>query len=342
MKAVIGPVGEWRLPLMTTENVVAGFHDDKGQRVLAQGEYFLSEAGGRRAGGSGRWRVVIQVRERIVSRMAWHNGQPWYPYQDDGRPGERHQDEVIWPTWPATLKEETDASATPLADLQAHWDEATGRLRDSAKWMAAVIGAALAAVIPTAPLAGVSRHITLVPAALGGAGLFLIGATMMLILRVMQPQSVSYDDIQCASDPGGFLDKARRLISRRPRGGRIRDASLYKWKQDVEKHPDLYLPCCVETLSELRELMVLEEATLMALALAEEDAREGGVSGRLAAARAARAARLHELRAAAASVVTLGVYYQVRARSNIATYWGVTLGVLGIIGIIAAVTWPIR
>ena len=91
----------------------------------------------------------------------------------------------------------------------------------------------------------------------------------------------------------------------------------------------------------LRELMVLEEATLMALALAEEDVRDIAVSKRLAGARAARAARLHELRAAAASVVTLGVYYQVRARSVSATYWGVPLGVLGVIAIIAAVAWPV-
>jgi hypothetical protein len=78
------------------------------------------------------------------------------------------------------------------------------------------------------------------------------------------------------------------------------------------------------------------------LARAEEDAENGAVSNQLREARAARAARLHELRTAAASVVSLGEYYQVRARSTYATYLGVTFGFLGIVAIISAVAWPTK
>jgi hypothetical protein len=60
------------------------------------------------------------------------------------------------------------------------------------------------------------------------------------------------------------------------------------------------------------------------------------------ARRVPRAARLYELRAAGASIVTLGAYYNVRARSTVATYGGVALSFLGVILVVAAVAWPIK
>ena len=42
----------------------------------------------------------------------------------------------------------------------------------------------------------------------------------------------------------------------------------------------------------------------------------------------------------AASIVTMGAYYNVRARSTWATYGGVAFGVLGVILVIAAFAWP--
>jgi len=310
--------------------------------ALATGDYSVQLLGGRPDCTKGKWRVLVQVHGHLVSREVCHDETPWSPYQDDGNPTGRHEDEVIWPTWPATLQEEKDASATPLADLQKHWDQATARLRDSAKWMAAVIGAALAAVIPTAPLTNLSRHITTVPAVLGAAGLVLVGMTMLLVLRVMQPQSVTYDEIQNAEPSGSIRDRLQGLTSRRARNSRTFGNPLYKWKDDLQKHPDLYLPCGVNSPFMLRQLMVVEEVTLMALARAEEQAEPDTVGKQLREARAARAARLHELRAAAASVVTIGVYYQVRARSTSATYWGVAFSLLGVMAIIAAISLPVK
>lgn len=42
----------------------------------------------------------------------------------------------------------------------------------------------------------------------------------------------------------------------------------------------------------------------------------------------------------AASIVTMGAYYNVRAHSTWATYGGVAFGVLGVILVIAAFAWP--
>jgi hypothetical protein len=253
------------------------------------------------------------------------------------RPDDGRYDEVIWPTWPATLQEEMDASASPLADLQAHWEATTNRLRDSAKWMAAVLGAALAAVIPTAPHADLGRDISLWSAILGISGLACVSITMLLVLRVMQPQSVSYYQIQQAKIPVGHLGRLYARVPERSRFRQVLESPLYQWQQNIEQHPDMYLPCGVRSLCTLRDLMKVEEVTLVALARAEEEADGQSVSKLLRKARAARAARLHELRTAAASIVALGVYYQVRARSTCATYLGVALGLIGVVAIIVAV-----
>ena len=70
-------------------------------------------------------------------------------------------------------------------------------------------------------------------------------------MQVMRPQSVPYTDIQNAPH--------RRGMPQPP---------LSKWRETVESHEDLYLPCGVKCLTSLRQSMIIEEATLMALARA--------------------------------------------------------------------------
>lgn len=120
------------------------------------------------------------------------------------------------------------------------------------------------------------------------------------------------------------------------------ESPLYRWQHTILAHPDLYLPCGVYSLVALRQLMTVEQLTLVALSRATKDARNDVARSNLSRAQAARAARLHELRTAAAKIVSVGAYYNVRARSTRATYWGVTCGLLGIVAIIAAVAWPMK
>ncbi len=71
--------------------------------------------------------------------------------------------------------------------------------------MAAVIGAALATLVGSSPLAGLSsRHLQAVAILLGLAGLALLGVTMLFILRVLQPLSVSMTQVQAASARNGM------------------------------------------------------------------------------------------------------------------------------------------
>lgn len=279
------------------------------------------------------WQVFTRSREHTVTRTARHRGQ-------DGTV-KTEPEEVIWPTWPATTTDEAAVHGVPLEDLQKYWTTAGDRLRDSAKWMATVLGAALATVIGTSPLAGLGHHLQAAAALIGGAGLILLGVTMLLVLRVMRPQAVTYAQVQAARPPRGL---ARALYGRlRPywHHSYVLESPLYRWRRTVETHQDLYLPCAVTSLIGLRRSITLEEATLVALARARESAQDAATGDNQRGAQDARAARLLELRIAAARVAAVGEYYALRARSTQATYGGVTCGVLATAAIVLAFAWPL-
>jgi hypothetical protein len=265
------------------------------------------------------WRVEVSPDGHLITRQVLRGEKPWHQCQKEWEP-----ERVIWPTWPARSKDEIDASGSPLAGVQEYWSTVGNRLRDSAKWMAAVLGAALAAVIGTSPLTGLREHKPQgIAIMLGAAGLIFLGITMFLVMQVMRPQTVSYTDVQRA--------KGRRWLWQEP---------LYKWRLAIESDRDLYLPCGVRCLTGLRESMIIEEMTLVALSRATATARDQMSRQILGQARTARAARLLELRLAAARVATVGEYYKLRHRSSWATYAGVLCGLLGTAAIVTAFAWP--
>ena len=192
--------------------------------------------------------------------------------------------------------------------------------------MAAVLGVALATVVGTSPLASMRQHHPAgIAIILGLTGLVFLAVTLFLVMQVMRPQSVSYADIQYAPHRRGPLQPP-----------------LSKWRDSVESHEDLYLPCGVKCLTSLRQSMIIEEATLMALARAQGGYEPDGQTGkRLREAQTARAVRLRELRTAAAQIVTIGEYYKLRARSTRATYGGIICALIGSAAIIAAFVWPL-
>ena len=146
------------------------------------------------------WEVEVAPAGDVITRKVCRNGAPWN--QCGGSTWEPAgcdaftKDLVIWPTWPTRSQDEAAASPSPLADVQEHWRTVGNRLRDSAKWTAAVLGAALATVIGTSPLAGMREHGMRghgpppIAIFLGGAGLIFLGVTMFLVLQVMRPQAV--------------------------------------------------------------------------------------------------------------------------------------------------------
>jgi hypothetical protein len=117
--------------------------------------------------------------------------------------------------------------------------------------------------------------------------------------------------------------------------------ALGRWQDTVESHQDMYLPSGVRCLTSLRQSMIIEKMTLMALALAHENPAGRKMCHELGEAQAARAARLVELRSAAAHITTIGEYYALRSRSTWATYVGILCGLIGTAAIIAAFAWPL-
>ncbi len=288
---------------------------------FSQAEYSSLTASGKVDRTQVCWKVVVRPKGHMIIREVCYDGKPWDPEREGWEP-----EGVIWPTWPVRSEEEAALAASPLADVQSYWSGVGDRLRDSAKWMAAVLGAALATVIGASPLAGLNgHHFRGVAIAIGLTGLAFLGLTLFLVLQVMRPQSVSYTDVQSATPA--------HWPWQRP---------LNTWREIVESQEDLYLPCGVQCLTSLRQSMIIEEVTLQALARARANARDELASQTLCEAQTARAARLLELRTAGARIATVGEYYRLRARSTRATYGGVFAGLIGTAAVVAAFSWPLH
>jgi hypothetical protein len=139
---------------------------------------------------------------------------------------------------------------------------------------------------------------------------------MFLVGQVLRPSDVSYDEIQQAR------------TARNP---------LTRWKNTVQSQQDLWLPTGVKCLETLRQAMIVDELTLMALSCAlgalgvgPEDRTAIQEAGRI------RRSRLREYRRAASRIVQIGEFYRVRRRSAWATYLGAFLGMTGTALVIAA------
>ena len=265
------------------------------------------------------WVVVLSTDGDQIRRDIWLDHKAWKADRERWQP-----EGVIWPTWPASLAGEVSSSDSALSGVQEYWTQSGNRLRDSSKWMATVLGAALATLVGTSPLTLIKgHHFGTSAIILGVIGLLSLGLTLFLILQVMRPEAVSFTDVQSA--------RTRR---------RPFQHALRRWQETVESHQDLYLPCGVRCLTSLRQSMIIEKMTLMALAMAHEHAAGHKVRHELQEAQAARAVRLVELRTAAASITTIGEYYALKSRSTWATYAGILCGLIGTAAIIAAFAWP--
>ena len=292
-----------------------------GQEPFRQSEYLVDTSTGKGDGKQARWKVVVRADGHKIVRTVSSD-----PDQLAGDETGWEPEGVIWPTWPNTSEDEIALAASPLAEVQEYWSAIGNRLRDSAKWMAAVLGAALAALVGSSPLAGLSsRHLQGIAVTFGLVGLAFLGVTMLLVLRVMGPQSVSFTQVQSAQEGHWPFSN-----------------SLRTWRDLVESQEDLYLPCGVNSLTSLRQSMIIEEVTLQALARARGSAVDEPASNILCEAQTARAARLLELRTAGARIASIGEYYKLRTRSTWATYVGVLSGLIGTAAVVATFAWPPR
>jgi len=254
----------------------------------------------------------------------------------------KSRDQVIWPAWPANASD-VQLARSPLAELERDWMDVSRRLRESAKWMSTVLGAALGAIVGASPLANLEgHHMQVSTIGILFAGLALLSVTMLLILRIMQSGALSYESVQNARPSVGLATLVRKLFRRNKPDCHFLESALHRWRRTVTAHKDLYLPCGVTSLDGLRHAMQDEEETLRLLANPANHPGEEVAGDLLAKVQAARVARLIELQIAAAGITAVGEGYVLRARCTVAIYGASIAGLLGTAAIILAFAWPIR
>jgi hypothetical protein len=113
--------------------------------------------------------------------------------------------------------------------------------------------------------------------------------------------------------------------------------ALRRWADVIETHEDLYLPSGVKCLMTLRQLMVVDELTPMALSCALGHPNSARDHAATEAARCARAVRLREWRTAASHIVTIGDCHRLSRRGAWPAYVGGLCGVLGTLAVVGAV-----
>ena len=276
-----------------------------------------SSDGGGVDGGHLFWQVRVWsddgVVKRQISRGQQHDQLRKWPHGHD----EKHEawkswqpEETIWPSWSPSLAPPDDRHLTPLHEVREHWTTLGDRLREAAKWMSTVLGAAIGLFIGTSPLGELGKvSFNATGTAWGMAGLGLLFVTLLLLLRVLQPGVVSFEAVQ-KSDQDGV---------------RTRMDPLVRWKQEAESQQDLYLPCGISSLYGLRVAIIVEEATIGALAGAIQQAatarsRAPGPAAdarqqELEEAARARIARLHDLKDAVGEVAAVGEFYVLLQRT---------------------------
>lgn len=203
--------------------------DDPEQLKIKLAEYSLTTSSGTAGLSDGTWRILLSTDGSRIRRDVWLDNVPWQAADEGWEP-----EGIIWPTWPARPADEMSSAEAPLNGVQRYWTKSGNRLRDSAKWMATVLGAALATLVGTSPLAPIRLHHTTTQMVFLLTGLLLLCITLFLIVQVMRPQAVSFTDVQRAPRHSGPFGSA-----------------LGRWREIIESHQDLYLPCGVKCLTNL-------------------------------------------------------------------------------------------
>jgi hypothetical protein len=311
------------------------------------GEHEIDAVLGDGSGTTASWKVQVYPtptgvgigRHVLVNDSKGRPADGWLEWEPENR---WRSEPVIWPSWTVGAAEgEPARGGTALDSVHESWRNSSDRIRESAKWMATVIGVAIAALVGTSPLAMLSER-PFTPLGWGFAllGLGLLATTILLILRVLRPSDTSYIDVQTAALPEQPVSADSPARSGRRRTYLPRDP-LSQWREIVETQQDLWLPSGVKCLTTLRQAMIVDELTLMALScVAAETGVSAGDISPLREAQAVRVARLHEFRQAAARIVEIGEFYRLRRRNDWATYLGGAMGVAGTTMIIVAFALP--
>jgi hypothetical protein len=213
-----------------------------------------------------------------------------------------------------------------MAEFQKHWSERETQARTTAKWIATSLGVALAALVGTAPLSGLSKEYIPREAYIYAAeGLILIGITIFFVVRVLVPKITGFGDL---------LDTWRLL---KPR-------TFKTIRKKAESHSGVMLPTGIKTLAELAWRAELEAKTLNVLAtciLRQGRQGSGADEKEVSALQRAQRERGHWLDVLTTELTqwtTVAAYEVVRKDAWWARTFGLAAGVVGTAAIIGAFT----
>ena len=158
------------------------------------------------------WSKVTDVCDARVCRDNMNNA--WRTYWCNG-PNHWFK-ELIWPIYVPTPasesageqrgneKDDKASGVSPaVSAADKYWAEAARQARSTAKWIATSLGAALAAIIGTAPLTplgGKGVHWLSVPGLVIAVGLVLLGLTFFLVTSVLVPGMTFFTNLKTSKD----------------------------------------------------------------------------------------------------------------------------------------------
>lgn len=239
-------------------------------------------------------------------------------------------EEPVWPVWVPALDCETT-----IADFEKECADDSALARSTSKWLVTILGAALALLIGSAPLANLHDvNIPWYAYLYGGIGLAFVVLTLFLVIRVLIPRVPGFDD----------------LTGKEPR--------FKELKKRLEGHSGVLLPIGITSLDELACRAQLESRTLSQLAgllaegkkpvasinkqecAAESLINKGKKHATLAAAQAGRAQWLEYLTQTITQWTVVASYEEVRKRAELARNLGLIAGAAGTALIVVAFLMP--
>jgi len=216
------------------------------------------------------WSKVKEVRCAQVCRdKMMNNAWRTYECECDGPENRPFKfKELIWPVYVPTPASESardqggnkkddkaSGDSPTVAAADEYWAEAARQARSTAKWVATSLGAALAAIIGTAPLTplgGKDVHWQSWPGLAIAGGLVLLGVTFFMVTSVLVPGMTFFTNLK-----GSKGTKTQWLWDHM----RVSRAQQALGRRAESEH-GLLLPIGITSLDELVHRIRLDELTL--------------------------------------------------------------------------------
>lgn len=211
-----------------------------------------------------------------------------------------------------------------LARFQKHWQDASMQARSTAKWIATIIGAALGALIGTAPLSGLQGKQIPESAMISAAlGVLFIGVTLYLVLRVLVPNVTVFGDI---------IDQPKRALF----------SKFHHLQEQASRGGGVMLPAGISSLAELGWCSQIERQTLDLLVVEINEAR-GQPNSKVEILETAlniRGQWYNYLANQIAQWTSIGAYIVVKRAAGVARIPGLLFGIAGTVLIVWAFLQP--